>query len=513
MSEQGFTLFKPIYIDALVSHLQAQLKRAMKQVTPALIEAGVSLDEQAQCLRQQTQAIDSFLRQFKTQLQYPDPANIQLDTAQHYLLHAVIQADPVYLTLIASYPSAVLLPAEHAADAMNSALLAPVLLRLWLKAVANLTLSLQAKVTMLKQWLQQLPSAQNDIGGLVEAWLRRAHAVAYSDKHALQLLWQQQLDALQQPYPVLAAAELDQQWQSLLDAKQQAQLEALLSALTDDQLSADRSLAFAAAYAAHHLQQQPLSLLLPLNAQPALNTLSLLPQHRRAHDWLTLIDFLQQTDQRINAQVESLACAAKLSAQLKTARAGIVELLQERLGGAAWPRLVCDIVDEHWLPMLLEIDWRYGRASSQWLTALTVLDELLAMLEPELPLATRLEMSEQLPQLLTKLRSLLVADASVDLVRRRQSRQMFSQLLDRLAEIHLALMQGESWPDSQLWQVPIEPALPVLAQANWWRDQNAGLICCLYRDDAQAVVIALATGRVQLLPLSEMVECEWQAVA
>lgn len=515
MSEQRFTILKPIYVDALVSHLQAHLKRALIQASSMMADAGLSLAEQAQCLRLQSQAIESFLRQFKARLQSPELGALTLQSAEQFLLQAVVQADERYSALLTDYPSALLLPGQDNEPAIHPALSAPVWLRLWLQAVESLPLGLRAQLVLVEAWLAQLPSAQNDISGLVEAWLRKAQLAVTEGEVQVQPQWLALLDQLHTPFPAVAqpAAMPPLELLALLPVAQQAQLQHLFELLAHDSEAADQGLQFTALYALTKLQQQPLSVLLPLNQQPAINTLLLVVEQRNAAHWLPLISFLTQTEAAVAAQLESLACAATFSEQLKQARAGVIELLQERLGGVAWPRLICDIVDEHWLPMLLEIDWRYGRASSEWLTALTVLDELLAMMEPNLSLAMRLDMSEQLPQLLVRLRSLLVADGSVDLVRRRQTRQVFSVLLDRLAEIHLALIQEQPWPDSQLWQPPQETVVPELPQAAWWRSSDAELSHCLYRDANHAIVLNLASGKLQLLPLNHLAAANWQAVA
>lgn len=515
MTDQQFTLLKPIYIDALVSHLQSHLKRAFSAASPLMADSGVSLTDQAQSLRLQAQASDAFLKQFKFQLQTPALDVLQLQTAEQWLLQAVLQSHARYAAAMASYPSNLVLPAERATDALVNALTAPVLLRLWLLTLDGLPLVLQVKVALLEAWLLQLAAVQSDLGGLVEAWLRRAQAVPYDDSAALQRAWQDLQQQLQPEFPLLASTEasVDASLNAVLPDEQQQQLQQVIAALIADAQSGDSALAFAAQTALGRLQHQPFALLLPKHGRPALASLSLLADHRSAGDWLPLIDFLLQGEAQIAEHMESLACAANLSEQLQQARAAVVELLQERLGGAAWPELICEIVDEHWLPMLLEIDWRYGRASSEWLSALTALDELLAMLEPNLPLSARLELSEHLPQLLVKLRSLLVADASVDLVRRRQTRQVFSRLLDRLSSIHLALMQGEAWTESRIWQPPVEAEMPALSQANWWRHEAQGLVHCLYRDRAHAIVLALNSGKLQMLPLAEMAQDAWREVA
>lgn len=517
MTDHGFSLFKPTYLDALVSHMHAQLRRALTQAWPALAQCGVSLVEQARAMTVLRQAQEQFLSLFRQWLQDQrcDLTTLALQDSEQWLLQALLQREPEYQSLHASYCSELVLPGDSAEQALLPALQAPVLLRMWLLSCAGLPLSLQIKAVLSTAWLRQLACVQSDIGGLLQAWLHRAGAQPFADQQALQCQWQEDIDVLQRPFPSQALVD----WQqfdvlSLADAGQQPLLQRLCSALSEDAVqTSDNARAFVAQTALQYLQTHSFCLLLPLHQQTVLMALAPeLSSPRDVWSWLPLLDYLAGTAALLTSRVEALACSASVSEELGQMRAAISEILHERLGGVAWPPVICDLVDQYWLPMLMDIDWHWGRASSQWLTALTVLDELLLMLEPNLPLAERLEQAALLPDLLHRLRSLLVADSSVDLVRRRESRQQFSALLERLGEVHLLLLGQGQWAEGRVWQSTTAAPVTPVAAALWWQHPQYGTARCLYRDTHHCVLLILQSGTMQLLSQSQLHQAAWTVV-
>ncbi len=220
-------------------------------------------------------------------------------------------------------------------------------------------------------------------------------------------------------------------------------------------------------------------------------------------EWQTLLDYLQQLRHRLQKDLSTAVASTRLSLQVLAVRTEIEHLLADRAGQQNWSPVVIEIVHEYWLALLLNIHWREGTASNTWLSALAVLDELLASVQPEPDRQNRQRMMQRIPNLLQELRK------GFDQL--GCARQTYSALLERLQTVHLALMKGgsaDALPETPIaW--PIVGAMPQQGEqfevGTWLRGEDGRVLavefsdgwCTALRDAHDAALECCSTAALQ----------------
>lgn len=153
-------------------------------------------------------------------------------------------------------------------------------------------------------------------------------------------------------------------------------------------------------------------------------------------EWLQLQDYLQQLRYRVQQDMTTAVASTRLSLQVLEVRSEVEALIATRANSEFWPPVVIEILHDYWLSLLLSIHWREGTASDNWLSALAVVDDLLASVQPAQDRQARIRAMQHIPVLLQELRKgfdQLGCD-----------RQTYSALLDRLQAVHLAVAKDEA---------------------------------------------------------------------
>ena len=201
-------------------------------------------------------------------------------------------------------------------------------------------------------------------------------------------------------------------------------------------------------------------------------------------DWLELLDLLLGLRKRSQQEGSVAVASTRLSVQVLEVRAEVEAFLLNRAGPYGLPRVAVEILSDIWVTLLMSIHWREGTASDDWLSAIAVADELLVSVQPELDRATRMHAMQRVPQLLQQLRK------GFDTV--NIDRQVYSAYLDRLEQVHLALIQGKPspeesvyWPEAIVLPTRDEPFLP----GQWLQEEDGARWRVIFSDDLCTVLI------------------------
>lgn len=210
--------------------------------------------------------------------------------------------------------------------------------------------------------------------------------------------------------------------------------------------------------------------------------------------WLDLFDYLLQLRKRVQQDTSAVVASTRLSLQVTEVHAEVDALLAERAGLERWPQVVIDILHESWTGVLLAIHWREGTASDAWLSAIAVADELLASVQPGVDRAMRQRLIQRVPHLLQNLRR---GFDDIGFARRD-----YSVLLQRLENVHLALLQGKDGDDlpesSALWPLPASlPASDEPFEVGNWLQRDDGSVCSVQFSDAWCTVLLDAHNAAQ----------------
>jgi hypothetical protein len=175
--------------------------------------------------------------------------------------------------------------------------------------------------------------------------------------------------------------------------------------------------------------------------------------------WQLWLDYLRQLRKRLQQDLSAVVASTRLSLEVMEVRAEVDALLASRADREHWPLVAVEILRDYWTALLMDIHWREGTTSNQWLPALTVADELLMSVQLINDMQERQRLMKRAPMLLQNLRKGFDAIGC--------DRRTYSLLLDRLQNVHLALLKGESqsqmcepsvlWPDAAPMPVQGEP--------------------------------------------------------
>jgi hypothetical protein len=221
------------------------------------------------------------------------------------------------------------------------------------------------------------------------------------------------------------------------------------------------------------------------------------------HGWQELLDYLLELRKRLQQDISAVVASTRLSLQVVEVRAEVDALLAERAALEYWPQVVVDIVQGYWSALLLDIYWRDGTASDAWLSAIAVVDDLLASVQPGLDQQTRKNSMLRVTQLLQGLRKgfdTLGCD-----------RRTYGALLDRLEHVHLALLkgkEGDQLPEpAVLWPEPARvPTQDDAFEVGSWLQRADGSVfsvefsdtwCTALRDAHNATLESCATAALQ----------------
>lgn len=195
--------------------------------------------------------------------------------------------------------------------------------------------------------------------------------------------------------------------------------------------------------------------------------------------WQAMLDYLLQLRKRLQQNLSAVVASTRLSLQVLEVRTEVDALLADRAGLESWPPVVIEILHQHWSALLLSIHWQEGTASSAWLHAIAVADELLASVQPGVDQQTRQHLMQRVPQLLQGLRKgfdTLGCD-----------RRHYSTLLDRLQKVHLALLRGQQQDTlevPELW--PLCGQMPEQSEAfvvgTWLRQADGRVLSVEFSD-------------------------------
>jgi hypothetical protein len=219
--------------------------------------------------------------------------------------------------------------------------------------------------------------------------------------------------------------------------------------------------------------------------------------------WQELLDYLLQLRKRLQQDISAVVASTRLSLQVVEVRIEIDALMAERAALESWPQVAIDILHGYWSALLLDIYWRDGTASDTWLHAIAVVDDLLASVQPGLDQQTRKRSLQRVPQLLQALRKGFDAIGC--------DRRTYGALLERLEQVHLALMkgkEGDQLPEpSSLWPgVSRKPMQDEPFEVGNWLQREDGVVlsvefsdawCTALRDAHNATLECCATAELQ----------------
>ncbi|HSC75200.1 MAG TPA: DUF1631 family protein [Pseudomonadales bacterium] len=235
----------------------------------------------------------------------------------------------------------------------------------------------------------------------------------------------------------------------------------------------------------------------------ALSELLLRKPETQMSGWQELLDYLLELRKRLQQDISAVVSSTRLSLQVVEVRVEVDALLAERAALEHWPQVIIDIIYHHWSALLLDIHWRDGTASDAWLRAIAVVDELLASVQPGIDQQTRKNLMQRITPLLQGLRK---GFESIGCERRT-----VGILLDRLEQVHLALLRGkdaDQLPEpSELWpEVAKAPMQDEPFEVGSWLQRDDGSVlsvefsdawCTALRDAHNATLECCATAALQ----------------
>ncbi len=207
--------------------------------------------------------------------------------------------------------------------------------------------------------------------------------------------------------------------------------------------------------------------------------------------WLDLLDYLLALRKRSQLEGSVAVASARLSIQVLEVRAEVDRLLRNRAGFEGLPRVIVEILSETWAALLMAIHWREGTASDAWLSAIALADELLLSVQPSQSKELHMRAMQRVPHLLQQLRRGFDA-VNVD-------RPIYSACLDRLEQVHLAVMQGKPSPEESVyWPDPV--ILPIQDDAftagQWLQEECGARWRVVFSDELCTVLIDTDVGGV-----------------
>lgn len=219
-------------------------------------------------------------------------------------------------------------------------------------------------------------------------------------------------------------------------------------------------------------------------------------------EWLPLQDYLQQLRYRVQQDMTTVVASTRLSLQVLTARSEVEALIATRTNLEFWPPVVIEILHDYWLNLLLTINWREGTASDNWLSALAVVDALLASVQPAQDRQARARVMQSIPVLLHDLRK--------GFEQLGCDRQTYSALLDRLQVVHLAVAKGEVLSlEEKFIRWPVAEPMPAQGDpfdvGTWLRGADGRTLavefsdrwCTALRDAHNAAIECYSTAALQ----------------
>ncbi len=221
------------------------------------------------------------------------------------------------------------------------------------------------------------------------------------------------------------------------------------------------------------------------------------------HGWQELLDYLLELRKRLQQDISAVVSSTRLSLQVIEVRVEVDSLLAERAALEHWPQVVVEMINNYWSALLLDIHWRDGPASDNWLRAIGVVDELFASVQPGLDQQARKHSMQRVTQLLQALRKGFETIGC--------ERRTVGALLDRLEQVHLALLRGkdgDALPEpSILWsEVAKAPVQDEAFEVGSWLQRDDGSIlsvefsdawCTALRDAHNATLECCATAALQ----------------
>lgn len=208
--------------------------------------------------------------------------------------------------------------------------------------------------------------------------------------------------------------------------------------------------------------------------------------------WLRMLDYLvslrRQTQQTGTASVSS----ARLTLQVLEVRTEVEALLHDRgMSFGLLPQVVVDILTNEWTALLMSIHWHDGAASDAWLNAISTADDLLMSVQPVMDRQSRMQAMQRVPHLLRQLRA---GFETLDV-----GRAEYGAYLERLEQVHLALMQERplpeplvSWPE----RVVMPPADDAFEVGQWLRELSGVRWRVVFSDELCTVMVDTGTAGV-----------------
>ena len=213
------------------------------------------------------------------------------------------------------------------------------------------------------------------------------------------------------------------------------------------------------------------------------------PSELDSANWLEMLDFLLSLRKSTQQEASIAVASTRLSIQVLEVRAEVENLLRNRAGPDVLPRAVVEILSDTWIALLMGIHWREGTASDAWLSAIAVADELLASVQSGMSKADLLQSMQRVPHLLQQLRK---GFDSVNV-----ERSVYSAYLDRLEQVHMALLQGRCMPEDMVyWPEPLQ--LPATDEAfevgQWLQEDESTCWRVLFSDELCTVLVDTETA-------------------